>query len=390
MRRLLKLLVVGAAVAVVAAYLLRPTPETIVYVSPASVEVLGPVSAGSPLTLSADMDGVDGPVEIVAFSGGSVLRLTLDFGPGRHIWTVPEAISNTAGHLTLLVGERQVDLNIPAGQPEAATEILLGPRTIVADGEDSTLAVIAPGDLYGNAMPAGTAVGFQRLDPGNSQSTQATTVWRSIAWTHLIANTVAGANSVWVTTGGTTGVPAVLSEVPGFAASVELELETSTFAADGRQVIELATGPLADAFGNELPDGVAGVFRLTTATTTTVVPAAVQRGRLRAFWTAPNSPVVLSIEASVNGQTSDAEIITAVSAAQTFSVAGQLTDDGYRVDVGPILDPSGALVSDGTEVLIGNRSTTTTDGRASALVQADPGMISITVLGRVVEHRIAP
>ncbi len=389
MSRLLKLLAVGAVIVIVA-FIMRPTPEPVVFVTPVSVELRGPVIAGDPLSIQIEMDDVGGSVEIVAFSGGSVLLFTTELGPGASSWTAPDAVSETAGHLTLLVGEHQLDVSVAPGEPDGFTDVLVGPRTIVADGKDLSLAVVTPGDIYGNAMPAGTAVEFQRQSPTEETSSQVTTIARSIASTQLVAGTAAGANSVWVTMSEITGVPAVLNEVPGFASSVDLDLDASTIAADGREVIELATAPLTDLFGNELPDGVAGVFRLTTPTTTTLVPATVQQGRLRAFWTAPNSPQILSVGASVNGQTSDPEIIRAVSAVQDFDVSGLLDDDGYRVFVGPILNPSGGLVADGTEVVIGDRSTTTTDGRASALVQPEPGIISVSVLGRTVEHRIEP
>ncbi len=92
----------------------------------------------------------------------------------------------------------------------------------------------------------------------------------------------------------------------------------------------------------------------------------------------------------MNGQTSAPATIAAVSGVRPFAVAGLLEIDGYRIRVGPILDPSGALVANGTEVVIGDRSTTTADGVATALVQPDPGTISVTVLGRTVEHEIQP
>ena len=124
-------------------------------------------------------------------------------------------MSRTAGHLTLLVGEHQLDVAVAPGTPDGFTDVLVGPRTIVADGKDLSLAVVTPGDIYGNAMPAGTSVDFQRLDPAKERSSDATTVFRSIASTRLVAGTEAGANSVWVTMGQITGVPAVLNEVPG-------------------------------------------------------------------------------------------------------------------------------------------------------------------------------
>ena len=121
-----------------------------------------------------------------------------------------------------------------------------------------------------------------------------------------------------------------------------------------------------------------------------MVPATVQQGRLRAFWTAPRQPgdsQCRGIGERPDVRSGDHQ---AVSAVQVFACLASLDDDGYRVYVGPILNPSGGMVADGTEVVIGDRSTTTTDGRASALVQPDPGIISVTVLGRTVEHRIEP
>jgi hypothetical protein len=373
----------------VAAYVLRPNPETVTFVSPISVEAQTEIIAGETLDLDVNMPAA-GAVKVLALSGASALLFTPELPEGRSSWTVPDAVTKTAGRLTLLIGGNQVEVAIRASEPNDFTNILLGPRTIVADGKDLTLAVVAPGDIYGNALPNRTPVQFQRLEANQDRSSYDREVERSLAFARLGAGTTAGANSIWVTVENTTGVPAVLNEVPGVATAVELELATSAVVADGRQVIELATAELVDEFGNQLPDGVAGVFRLTTADTTTVVPATVQRGRLLAFWTAPDSPAVLRITASVNGQTSGSATIRAVTGVRPFEVTGSLEIDGYRIRVGPILDPSGALVANGTEVVIGDRSTTTADGVATALVQANPGVIVVTALGRTVEHRIQP
>jgi hypothetical protein len=389
MRGTTKILAVLALAVLVAAYVLRPAPQSVTYVSPVSIETQTEIVAGETLELVVDMPAA-AAVKILALSGASTLLFTPELPDGRSSWTVPDAVTKTAGRLTLMVGDHQMEVAIAASDPNSFTNILLGPRTIVADGNDLTLAVVAPGDVYGNALPDRTPVEFQRLGPNNDRSSNDRDVERSLAWTRLGAGTTAGTNSVWVRVGTTTGVPAVLNEVPGVATSVELELETTVVVADGRQVIELATAELVDEFGNQLPDGVAGVFQLTTANTTTVVPATVQRGRLRAFWTAPDTPATLDITASVNGQTSAGARIRAAIGARPFEVAGALEVDGYRIRVGPILDPSGALVANGTEVLIGDRSTTTADGVATALVQSDLGRVSVTVLGRTVEHRIQP
>ena len=389
MRRFVIATVVLVALAV-GAYFSRPTADPVSYVSPVSAELDGLERAGSELNLILEMNSGGGRVEVVILSAGSVLQFDLDLDGGLTVWPIPSAVANSAAHLTVLVGDHQLESWRAWGDVDDATEVLLGPRTIVADGIDLSLVVVAPGDIYGNAMRAGVPVMFERLGPANQQVSYPTNVSRSIAWAQLGAGTEAGSNSVWATAFGATGVPAVLNEVPGLATSVALDLDESSFPADGRHVVELATDTLVDVFGNELPDGVAGVFRLTTTTSTAVVPATVQSGRLRAWWTAPDSPQVLNIEASVNGQTSDSQVVEALSAVQTFSVEGVRTRDGYEVRVGPLLDPSGSFVADGTEVLIGGTFTATTDGLAVALTQPDLEVIKVSVLGRTVEHRIEP
>ncbi len=265
MRGTTKVLAVLALGLLVAAFVLRPTPQTVTFVSPVSVEAQTNIVAGETVDLAVNMPAA-AAVKILALSGASTLVFTPELPEGPSSWTVPDALTKTAGRLTLVVGDHQVEVAIAAGEPNDFTTILLGPRTIVADGKDLTLAVVAPSDIYGNALPNRTPVEFQRLGPNSDRSSYDGAVERSLAWTRLGAGTIAGANSVWVTVGTTTGVPAVLNEVPGVATSIELALATTTVVADGRHVIELATAELVDEFGNQLPDGVAGVFQLTTGT----------------------------------------------------------------------------------------------------------------------------
>ena len=366
-----------------------PGSNELSVVSPDSVALPSAVTAGDPIGVELDLPAA-GNVQIVILTGGEAFDLSPTLPAGRSVWTVPAEVSRTAGRLTVIVANQSFDVTIAPAEPNDFTEVLVGPRTIVADGTDHSLAVVAPCDVYGNALPDRTQVEFERVATGGDGQSYERAVSRSLAWTRLTAGTLARENSVWATMDQITGVPATLNEVPGVAVAVELDLPTATVVADGRQVIELATTQLVDEFDNQLPDGIAGVFRLTTPTTTSLVPATVQRGRLRAFWTAPTEPGELSITASVNGQTSPSAQITAVAAVRPFETAGRFTPDGYRVDVGPILDPAGALVADGTEVTIGDVATTTSDGVASALVQAESGVVAVTVLGRTANHEVKP
>ncbi len=385
----IRLFALVATLAAVTAFSLRPVSPAVVFVSALSVQAPTSIVAGDPLALDLNLAAA-GTVKIVALSAGSAHVFTPELPEGHSAWTVPEAVTRTAGRLTVHVADQQFDVSILPGRPTGFSEVLVGPRTIVADGDDHALAVAAPRDVYGNALPDRTAVGFQRLTTTNDRVDYQRSVERSLAWVELEAGTVAGENSVWVTLGEVSGVPALLNEVPGVVTAVELDLGTTSVVADGRQVIELATAELVDAFGNQLPDGIAGVFKLDSGALTTVVPATVQRGRLRAFWTVPDRPAVLDVTASVNGKTSASSTLTAASGVQHFEAWGQLSPDGYVITIGPLRSPSGALVADGTEAIIGGRSTTTTDGMATAVVQPTPDAVPITVLGRTIEHRIQP
>ncbi|MBT8241201.1 MAG: hypothetical protein KJN63_08240 [Acidimicrobiia bacterium] len=385
----IRILALLGVLAAAAAFSLRPVSPSVVFVLPRSVEAPNTIVAGNSLDLDLSLEEA-GHVEVVAISAASVHVFTPQLRAGRSVWTVPEAVTRTAGRLTVRVADQESDVRVLPARPAAFTEVLVGPRTIVADGNDHSLAVVAPRDVYGNALPDETSVAFHRLMSQTDQVDYERDVGRSLAWVKLGAGTVARENSVWATLGETSGVPAVVNEVPGAASAVDLDLAETSVVADGRMVIELGTEVVVDDFGNVLPDGVAGVFSLDTGALTTVVPATVQRGRLRAFWTVPDEPAVITVTASVNGKTSVPGTLTAISGVQPFETKGQSSPDGYLITVGPLRTPSGALVADGTEANIGGRSTTTTDGVATAVVQPTPGAVSITVLGRTIEHWIRP
>ncbi len=128
---------------------------------------------------------------------------------------------------------------------------------------------------------------------------------------------------------------------------------TSVLVADGRQLIDVSTSVITDRFGNRLPDGhlvqlrTDGPDGLGIATSTTI--DGVARFRLLA----PSRPGVVSIAATVGQVTSEPIDLDFGAAVSVIPADVERNADGSGVvSVGPVLDELGAVVADGTPVIV--------------------------------------
>ncbi len=360
----------------------EPDPVTLPVVSFA-----GPNTAevGDPVEFRVATDGSHpegGEVVVVALSGLTAHEFRVAIGDRTGAFDLPGPLTETAGLLTLVSGEVRHDLRIAPGDPTDPTAALVGPRTIVADGADFTMAVAAPADRFGNPVADDTPVAFSRVNPLGAIATEQATTRSGLAFTRYTAGTLAGRSEYWATARDIAGPAAIVDEVPDLAREVTVVLPDRIPPADGRTTLTLETEPILDANGNHLLDGTAGEFRITSRAGVVVVPAVVQNQRLRGVWTVPGEPTLISIVAIVNGVESapvGADVATAITA---LPVTARSTDDGVRVTVGPAVGAFGAFVADGTTAIVDGRSVALSDGRASLLLPAGTTTVTVTALGR--------
>ena len=130
---------------------------------------------------------------------------------------------------------------------------------------------------------------------------------------------------------------------------------------------------LRDQFGNVLPDGIDARFVAISSEGTQEIPAVVQNGRLRTHLVAPSEPSVLEVHAVIHGMSSEPATLTFGSAIASLQGVAFHTAEGLRVEVTDAVGPSGALVANGTPILIDGIETILQQGDATMLLS--PGRV---------------
>ncbi len=359
----------------------QPLPELRVR----AIEGPDTIEAGESVTVEVTATGRTGTVRLIARAGLVVHELQASVIDGRASISLPRSTTATAGLLTVSSWSSELSIHVTPGPVTEGSRPIVGPRTIVADGLDATLGVALPGDRFGNASPDGTMVMFHHRAPDGSLERTGVVTVDGVAWTGVDSGTLTGTSEIWIDVGGVAGLPAIIGQVAGRAAAVEIDVPADLPAADGTSRVVLTSPTVVDAFGNGLPDGVAADFVIESATGVDRVPAVIENGRLRAEWTVPSNPGLVQIRCVINGRSSDRVSRRVRSAVGELPVSAAHDEAATVVVVGPVLGPSGAVIDDGTPVVAGGRVAALYEGMATILLPLDTTEIEVSVLGFVVD-----
>ena len=294
-------------------------------------------------------------------------------------------------------GPLTTSTDIVPGAAVDPIDIVVGPRTIVADGVDQTMAVAFLADRFGNPLADGTATTFTRRGERGDDTDFDVELAHGLAATLITAGVDAERVDVVARVAGDVGRdPTLVSrrvdyrQVPGRAAAVTIEIsdrDIVRFVADGRSLIDISTGVIVDVFGNRLPDGhivrlevnEAGGFGQLTSTTIDSVARFVLR--------TPDEPGPVSLVARVDDVVSDELVLSASPAISEFPTSVSERSNRTIVQLGPVLDHDGAIVADGTVATVRldavERRVQLAAGRAVAEFEgaAVADSVSVTVLG---------
>lgn len=298
MRTLIVGLVVLLLGLVAAPPLLSDDESTATRRVPVSIDAPAYATVGEIVPVFLVSSAGDGVAIVVVRSAVSTHRFTVHVRDGGARIDLHGAVVEQAGTLEIRTRTASARVELQPGTPEADFQVLAGPHTVVADRADLAMAVAIPLDRLGNPVAAGTEVAFDWHQPGGDRSVEAAETRRGLAFVLRSSGARAGVTEVGGRIGSDPGLPARLFEVPGPAVAVTMAAIDRT-QPEPDIAIELQTEPIVDRFGNELPDGIEGHFRVVTSTGDHVVPGVIQDARLRAWWVP--APGLVSIAATVNG-----------------------------------------------------------------------------------------
>ena len=323
--------------------------------TPAAVRASAPV----PVTIARD-DAPDGLAVTLAAQGSYGMRVYGGvFAKGRAIITLPGEHTRQTGVVTLLAragtarGEGQVEIR--PNPPADPVQPIVGPRSVAADGEHETMALVVPFDDYGNPVAEGTPLTLRILHPGDVLEQQTLTVTNLLAWGWVSSRTRAGRAVVSASVGDAHGPDATYDEVPTWPAPFDLSASPLNLPADGRQLLTLRTDLIRDRFGNPMIDGTLVTFVVEVAgSEPRFVPAYTVDGAAEAQLQAPTEPGTVTVRATLYGVDSRPLTLSfaAGPAVGTIVVKAQVNArDGFvALSAGPLLAALDQFVPDGTPV----------------------------------------
>lgn len=366
-------------------------PQGSPFITADSLTLPDVVEAGEIVSIEATSTDDVGFAEVIVHVGYGQLRFEMAIVEGQGRLDLPAAVTQHAGLVQIESGTERETLQILPGEVTTLIAPLVGPRTIVANGNDETLAVLLPTDRFGNQVADGTETTVMWEQPGDVVATAVSSTADGMAWTMIASGEVAGPTIVAATTrdGGEVvrGAAVRIDEVPGTVRSITLRSSSLTGRADGRSVLAIETDELVDAFGNVLADGTSAHFVFDGPSGQGVVTGTVQNGIARIELTAPTEPGRLVGYLDVHGVQSNEVEIDFESAISGFEVRLDTVGEETVLRVENALDPSGAFIADGTTVTWGELVGVLRRGSAEIWIPAALADVnaSVEILGLVVQ-----
>ncbi|MFT4864369.1 MAG: hypothetical protein ACI9CV_000177 [Ilumatobacter sp.] len=399
---------VGMAAVLTAACSSDTVPETSVVTA---ISVPAGTIAGEEMTVTVDALGVgDVRLDVIDAFATTTLTRTVATSIVESIdIEVPAYLTRSSGVVTFRAyGAAGDDVSsstvvVPARVVDPL-DIVVGPRTIVANGADETMVVAFATDRFGNPLLDGTQLTMTLVDELTGSRVVESRIDGGLAAQLIGSRIVAQRVEVFASTvdSSVASRRVVFHEVPAPAADVSLVAvldHEDPLVADGRSRLEVRTVRLADANGNALIDGrlvrvqTVGPDGLGQLTARTIDGAA------RFELAAPSRPGVVTLTAAVDGLTGSPIELTYAAAVSELPVEVSRDGDFVSVAVGPVRDAAGAVVVDGTVAVaavsgVGSDADVRTlveiqllDGRGIAHFDvlessgADSGELTVTVLG---------
>lgn len=345
-----------------------------------SISIPEEVEAGTSVSIDAVAEVEGGTAQVFVQNAFGRMRFDMPISSGVGRLDLPSPVTEIAGVITVTSGDVEATLTVTPGDVAEVVAPLVGPRTIVADGADTSLAVVLPIDQYGNQVADRTPVDVEWQQPATPGSVAnatvvATETENGMASVLLPSGQIAGPATVRTTARTSSGqmisgAAVRIDEVPGVVSSIALVATDSIGIADGRSLVEVESEALFDAFGNQLADGTAAQFVFDGPAGQGVVPGTVQNGRVRIELVAPDKPGELTGHIELHGMVSNEVTIEFSSAIAGFEARIERVDSDVVLRIGPALDPDGAFVADGTEVRWGEQTTQTRRGTAEIWLPA--------------------
>lgn len=352
----------GLFMAWTAAPLLNSDPATPSQLAMSSLGVTSPPTIDAGSTFDVTIDGltpgdsfdlvVRGPYGAQTTSqrtAASTVTIPVDaIGLGSGVILIDVITENASGTTVIEV--------VP-GAASTPLDLYLGPRTVVADGEDTSMIVAVPVDEFGNPVSSGSTVDHRIIASTGSVTQIESTTDGLLSFVRLPSSTVSGRTNLSVEVGSATGPGRSFENVAGLPESFSLEAGSPLDAddewfADGATLHTIRTSVIADAFGNIVPDGTTVKLRADGPDGVLLVQAATIDGIARFVVEAPKQPGSIVFSATAASGAGGPLTIESLPAVEDVPAVVDRDGEQIVVAVGPVLIQTGGFAPDGTIAIV--------------------------------------
>ena len=272
-------------------------------------------------------------------------------------FTLPKFLSNNKGiiHYTLLQNSEELLSGIIKVLANTSTKVLLesyiGPPSIIAGGNDYTMPVIIPTDIYDNPLPDSTVVSLNHQFLSNEKEEIVYTK-DIIGWKNIFSYDQSGRLLLSTKVKETSSKEFSIVVFPALPEDFQITAERKHAYADGNQITEFITSMLKDEYGNIISNGTLVTFQIKNKKGVLLkTQASTIRGIATAKILHPDHEDSWEIKAFVSGIAESNTIqIEYESVLHDFKV--QFSENNREIMVGPLVSFMEQLIPDGATVIL--------------------------------------
>ena len=314
------------------------------------------IQAGTPTNIVVRQTGSTKQVSLIVLgSAGSVSTQAIPVN-GKAQFSLDSDATRLAGTVSLFAraGNRvsSATMVIKPGPMSNIVDPIIGPRSIIADGIDLTMAVTFPMDVLGNVAENGTPVDFTFDHPDGTTTRKISTVEGLLAWREFNAHFEAGNAQASTRSSGQFGRSYTLRETPSTPEAFTLTGPKLLPVADGFTLVQVSTSPLRDVHGNLCDDGTAVIFTWDGPQGRSRQTSKTLDGVAELVFEAPSSPSTVTFTSWALGTTSSPLELKFQPATTNIAIRLERSDHLVTARIGPVIGDHDAYVKDGTRAQV--------------------------------------
>ncbi len=310
------------------------------------------IQAGTATKVLVRNTGDADQVNLIVFGSAGTITNTAQPRRGTAEFALTSDTTRLAGAIRLVAraGDRMGTgtMTIRPGRISNMIDPIVGPRSIIADGRDTTMSVAFPMDVLGNVAEDGTPVDLHLEHADGTSSGGTSLVKGLLAFREFRSKLKAGNTDASARAKGESGRAFAIRETPSVPLPFSLRQHDILPVADGFTLVRISTTVVKDVNDNIVEDGTAVIFTWDGPLGRSRQVSKTLSGIAELVFDAPSSPSTLIFQAWSLGTTSSPLKLTFQPATTNIPMRITRNNKSLTVHFGPVLGDNDSYVRDGT------------------------------------------